>query len=85
MNSTHKSLRNLLDLGLSKSDSASPQTITRTLKFKIDTLTRPDLVPLLNRHFDVFEQFRRKVLDDLAGWWMKNPDSFQKMVKCSTK
>jgi hypothetical protein len=84
-NSIHASLRQLLELGLSKSSSAEPQKITRTAKFKINTDIRPDLVPVLNRHFDAFEKFRRKVLDELEARWNKDQKSFQAMVQCSAK
>jgi transposase len=81
--STHASLRRLLELGLSKSGSAEPQTITRTVKFKIQTVTRPELIAPLNRHFNAFDEFRHKVLKDLKSWWDKDPDAFTQMVKCS--
>jgi hypothetical protein len=67
MNSIHKSIRSLLTLGLSRSASACPQTITRTVKFKINTVVQPELTPILNRHFDAFKQFRRKALDEVAS------------------
>jgi len=85
MNSIHKSVRSLLSLGLSRSASASPQTITRTVKFKINTDIRPELIPVLNRHFDAFEKFRRKVLDELEAWWNKKPDDFTSMVRATAK
>ena len=84
-NSIHASLRQLLALGLSKSSSAEPQRITRTVKFKINTDIRPDLIPVLNRHFDFFEKFRRKVLAELEALWNKDQKSFQAMVQCSAK
>lgn len=85
INSIHNSLRRLLDIGLSKSASAEPQKITRTVKFKIHTLARPELVAPLNRHFDAFDEFRRKVLTELETFWDKDPEAFIRMVKCSTK
>src|SRR2546429_2454025 len=81
--SIHASVRQLLKLGLGGSDSAEPQTITRTLKFKINTDIRLELIPVLNRHFDASEKFRRKVLDELEAWWNKDQDSFQTTVHCS--
>ncbi len=84
-NSIHASLRQLLALGLSKSSSAEPQKITRTVKFKIYTLVKPELVAPLNRHFDAFDEFRRKVLSDLENWWDKDRDSFTQMVRSNTK
>jgi transposase len=84
-NSTHASLRQLLELGLSKSSSAKPQKITRTVKFKIHTLARPELVAPLNKHFNAFDQFREKVLAELETWWDSDPDNFTRMVKSSTK
>jgi transposase len=83
--STHAALRRLLALGLSKSDSAKPQKITRTVKFKINTLACPELVAPLNEHFNAFDKFREQVLSELENWWEKDPDSFTSMVKSSTK
>jgi hypothetical protein len=85
MDSIHSSLRRLLSLGLGASDSAEPQEITRTVKFKIHTLAAPQLVTPLNRHFDAFDKFRKKVLAELEGSWDRDPDGFTHMVKCSTK
>jgi len=83
--SIHASLRHLLELGLSKTGSSEPQKITRTVKFKVHTLARPELVAPLNQHFNAFDEFRHKVLADLESWWDKAPDSFTRMVKSSTK
>jgi len=83
--SIHSSLRRLLGLGLTASDSAKPQTITRTLKLKIHTLAAPQLAAPLNRHFNAFDQFRQKVLAELESWWDKDPDAFTHMVRSSGK
>jgi len=84
-NSIHGSLRQLLALGLSKSSSAEPQKITRTVKFKIHTLAQPELIAPLNKHFNAFDEFRHKVLADLESRWDKDPDASTRMVKSSTK
>jgi transposase len=83
--STHASLRQLLELGLSRSGSAEPQKITGTVKFKVDTPARPELIAPLNKHFDAFDEFRHHVLAELETWWDKEPESFKRMVKSSTK
>lgn len=83
--STHASLRELLKLGLSSSSSVEPQKITRTAKFKIHTLARPELIAPLNRHFDAFDEFRHKVLTELEAFWDRDPDAFIRMVKSSPK
>ena len=85
MKTIHQSTRTLLGLGLTRSESAAPQTITRTAKFKINTDLRPALIPLLNRHFDAFDAFRAKVMEDLESWWNRDPVSFEKMVHCGAR
>jgi transposase len=84
-NSTHASLRRLLEMGLSKSGSTEPQKITRTVKFKVHTRARPELVSPLNAHFNAFDDFRHKVLTDLEKWWDKDQEAFTRMVKSTTK
>ncbi len=71
-NSIHASLRQLLALGLSKSSSAEPQKITRTVKVKIQRKkglelneTDRELHQTLTRHFNAVEKFRQSVLDEL--------------------
>ncbi len=85
MNSIHKSIRSLLSLGLSRSDSASPQTITRTVKFKINMDAKPEILSVLHGHFDAFEKFRRIVLGELETWWSRDPADFTRAIRCSAK
>jgi len=78
VNSIHASLRQLLALGLSKSSSAEPQKITRTVKVKIQRKknlelheTDPELHQTLTRHFNAVEKFRQTVLDELPLLFLK--------------
>ncbi len=90
--SIHASLRQLLALGLSKSSSADPQKITRTVKIKIQRKknlelheTDRELHQTLTRHFNAVEKFRQAVLDELETWWNKKPDDFTSMVQANAK
>jgi len=83
--SIHAAVRSLLGLGLKRKASATPQRITRSVKFKINTLEHPEIASVLNPHFDAFNAFRQEVLSELETFWKKDPESFIRMVKSSAR
>lgn len=86
MRSTRASLRALNAYALDNPTSdGAVQTITRTLKLKVDAPEGSDLQAALNKELSGYEAIRRNALAELEKFWEKKPDEFIKMVKASAK